>query len=195
MFESINIDLLMNPTLVYPALFILLFLNGLTNLPSSQIVYLTFGYFLTRYPQFFALGIILGTVGNTIGNYILHNIVSKHHDFLNSKLAKLMGIRKDLLGIFMDKVNKKGTVWLIVGKVTPSIKVLVPVVTGLSKVSKGKAVAIFFLGSLVWACVVTYLGYYFGKSASLVQFYIIVTCIYFVIGLYGYFKLKNRKAS
>lgn len=192
---NLNISENLSSFSVYITLFFSLFLNGLTNIPSSQIIYLTFGYILTKNILISPIyGILIGAVGNTIGNTVLYKIINKHNDFLNSKIAKFMNIDLVKLDYYMKQIQIRGAWWLVVGKCVPSLKVLVPILIGLSDMSIKKAVSIFFLGSLLWASIVTYLGYHFGKSANLLQFYIIVTFIYIIIGVFTSYRL-NRKSK
>lgn len=190
---NLNISENLSPFSVYVTLFFSLFLNGLTNIPSSQIIYLTFGYILTKNILISPVyGILIGTIGNTIGNTVLYKIINRHNDFLNSKIAKFMNIDLVKLDYYMKQIEIRGAWWLVVGKCVPSLKVLVPILIGLSDMGIKKAVSIFFLGSLLWATLVTYLGYHFGKSANLIQFYIIVTFIYIIIGIITSYRLNKR---
>lgn len=190
---NLNISENLSPFSVYATLFFSLFLNGLTNIPSSQIIYLTFGYILTKNLLISPVyGILIGAIGNTIGNTILYKIINKHNNFLNSKIAKFMNIDLVKLDYYMKQIEIRGAWWLVVGKCVPTLKVLVPVLIGLSDMSMKKVISIFFLGSLLWASIVTYLGYHFGKSANLVQFYLIVTFIYIIIGVFTSYRLNKK---
>jgi membrane protein DedA with SNARE-associated domain len=165
----------------------------MTNLPSSQIIYLTLGYLVNTATFNVAIAILLGALANTIGNLILYYLILNNSDFLNSKLAKILNINNDLLNQYNEYFKTRGWGWLIIGKVTPSVKVLVPVICGLARIPLGKTLTIFSLGSLIWACAVTFLGFYFGKNASLLEFYISVTLIYILIGTYSYIRVKYNK--
>ncbi len=190
---NLNISENLSPFSVYLTLFFSLLLNGLTNIPSSQIIYLTFGYILTKNVLISPIyGILIGALANTIGNTILYKIINRHNDFLNSKIAKFMNIDLVKLDYYMKQIEIRGVWWLVVGKCLPSLKVLVPILIGLSNMGIKKAISIFFLGSLLWATIVTYLGYHFGKSANLIQFYLIVSCIYIAIGIFTSYRLHKK---
>ena len=182
-----------NPVTIYITIFISLFLNGLTNLPSSQIIYLTLGYLININSFNFYLAVLLGSIANTLGNLFLYRLIYNNSDFINSKLAKTLNINFVTLEKYNSYFKNKWWGWLILGKLTPSIKVLVPIICGISKISYLRACIIFFLGSLFWAMAVTYLGFYFGKESSLLEFYIIVTLIYAVIGFFVYKKNNSNK--
>ena len=52
----------------YVAIFILMLANGVVNFPSSQILYLVVGYFVSTGNLMFMWAVIAGGLGNTIGN-------------------------------------------------------------------------------------------------------------------------------
>ena len=196
LFSNFNITELLSiadASSIYSTIFITLFLNGLTNLPSSQIVYLTLGYLININSFNFYIAILLGAFGNTLGNLILYKLIYNNSDFINSKLAKTLNINNEVLEKYNSYFKNKWWGWLILGKLTPSIKVLVPIICGISKISFLRAGIIFFLGSLLWAAAVTYLGFYFGKESSLLEFYLIVTFIYIIIGFFVYRKNNSKR--
>jgi len=188
---SISEDL--SPGSIYIILFLSLIANGTLNFPSSQIIYLTLGYVITKNPMVSPIiSVLVGATANTIGNLILYKLINKNNDFLNSKLAKFMGVDEKKLDYYMDQLKNKGVWWLVIGKSVPTLKVLVPILVGLSNIKIKKATAIFFFGSLIWAIIVTYLGYHFGKTANLIQFYVIVTFIYIIIGIATSYKINKK---
>ena len=188
-----SIDSTLSPFAIYTSLFFSLFLNGLINIPSSQIIYLTLGYLVNRSDFDIYIAILAGSLGNTLGNLILYYIIKSKNVYLNQKIRSFFNISEDKLEKYNKIINQKGYLWLIIGKLTPSVKVLVPIICGISNLSFIKTFIIFFTGSVLWACMVTYLGYYFGKMASLKEFYIIVSLIYILIGLSLYLFAKFRK--
>ena len=183
----------LTPITIYISTFVSLFLNGATNLPSSQFIYLALGYLINVRDFNFYFAVILGAVANTLGNFVLYKIIMNNSDFLNSKLAKFLNLDPVRLDKYNNYFKHRWWGWLILCKMTPSVKVLVPIICGLSRIPTKRTITIFFLGSILWASIVTYLGYYFGKEASLLQFYIIVTCIYVFIGSFSYLKIHFKQ--
>lgn len=177
-------------TAIFVTTFVTLFFNGLTNIPSSQIIYLTLGYIINIKDFNFYIAILLGTLGNVLGNLVLYFLILRNSDFLNSKLYKILGPNTEILNKYKDYFKNKYWGWLILGKMTPSLKVLVPIICGLSEIPLKRTLVIFTVGSLVWASAVTYLGYYFGKQADLLEFYALVFAVYLFVGLITYFKIK-----
>lgn len=107
-----------------------------------------------------------------------------------------MDINREKIEKYTQMIQKHGTLWLIIGKATPSVKVFVPIVAGVAKISRLRAIAIFFLGSLIWAAGITYLGYHFGQRLDLAEFYGFYFLFVFAISLgfsvlYHFKKLKK----
>ena len=63
--------------------------NGIANLPSSQLLYLIVGYFISTGNLLFIPSLIAGTLGNTIGNIITFLLVKKYGKPLAQKLTLL----------------------------------------------------------------------------------------------------------
>jgi membrane protein DedA with SNARE-associated domain len=180
---------------IYITLSVSMFFNGLLNFPSSQIVYLTLGYLYHNANFNIFTAILLGTVFNTLGNLMLYKIVQKNSNFLNTNFAKFMNMDKEKLDYYVQHYSSRYWMLLILGKVTPSVKVFVPVICGLANISFWKSFVIFLVGSFVWAIIVTYAGYYFGQSVSLLEFYGVVFLIYIIVGFVSYAKLKQSKQN
>ncbi len=180
---------------IYLGTFISLILNGAINVPSSQIIYLTLGYLISNSTFNPYLAILLGATGNTIGNFILYKIIYSNSDFINSGLAKVLNINSEKINKYTLYFNKHGLWWLVFAKLIPTAKVFVPIIAGLSKISLTRSIFIFFAGSLLWAIMVTYLGYYFGKQVNIFQFYLIVAGVYAAVMVisYLYNQIKGHK--
>lgn len=152
----------------YIAIFVLMFTNGVINFPSSQFLYLVCGYFISTGHLVFASTVIVGTLGNTLGNITAFLLIKKYGEPFARKLfmldeAKFKKIYSALHSTFEDK----GMIWLLLGKITPSIKAFIPMIAGLAKTEPKITSLIFFVGSLIWAIIVTSIGYFFGEHISL----------------------------
>ena len=164
MLEILNInftDLLINYK--YWAIFTLLTTNGFCNLPSSQITYLGVGYFVSTGKLDFWMSVMAGTAGNVLGNFILSFMITKYGINFAKKFTY---INDKALGSFAQSVNKNGYLYLIVAKLIPNLKVLVPVIVGVSGLPAKKAILVYALGSGLWAIIVIKIGEYFGGNIS-----------------------------
>ena len=55
----------------YIAIFGLMITNGLFSFPSSQLLYIATGYFVSTGHLGFATAALIGALGNSVGNYAL----------------------------------------------------------------------------------------------------------------------------
>lgn len=145
-----------------------MFTNGVGNFPSSQFLYLICGYFISTGNLLFVPTILVGTIGNALGNITTFFLIKKYGESFARKLfmldeEKFRKIYSALHSTFQDK----GLWWLFLGKLTPSIKAFVPMVAGLANTESKITSLIFFVGSLLWAIMVTSIGYFFGEHISL----------------------------
>ncbi len=181
-------------SLKYFGILILLILNGAFNFPSSQIIYLITGYFVSVGKLSFVPVIIVGAIGNTIGNLIVYKIVYKYGE---NAVRKFLFIKKETLNETLTKLNKelsnRGVWWLFLGKLIPSIKVFVPAVAGIAKINYPIAILVFFLGSLVWATIVNYIGYEFGENITLKGYALVMSIIGIIVMYITYKKLKHKR--
>ena len=73
----------------YVAIFILMLLNGVANFPSSQLLYVVCGYFVSTGSLLFIPTVIAGALGNTIGNIITFLLVKKYEHSFARKLLMM----------------------------------------------------------------------------------------------------------
>lgn len=155
----------------YLAIFILMTLNGVVNIPSSQLLYIIAGYFVSTHHLLFVPTIITGGAGNTLGNIITFLLIKKYGHTLARKLLMLdektfTKIHSALHSTFIHR----GMWYLFIGKLTPSVKAFIPIVAGLAD-TKTKATSFIFLtASFIWAILMTSLGYFFGEHITLTSF-------------------------
>jgi membrane protein DedA with SNARE-associated domain len=179
----------------YVGIFILMVANGVSNFPSSQLLYVVCGYFVGTGNLLFIPTIIAGALGNTIGNVITHSLVKKYGMPLAQKLlflneVTLKKVHVTLHGTF----SRRGIWWVLVGKLTPSVKAFVPALTGLAKTPTPITSLLFLIGSFVWAIGVTSIGYYFGEHASLKSFATVSLLIGFIL-FFVIYKQVSKNSS
>ncbi len=153
------------------AIFILMLANGVVNFPSSQILYLVVGYFVSTGNLMFMWAVIAGGLGNTIGNIITYLLVKKYERPLARKLLMMNEETfSKVHSALHDTFSRRGIWWLFVGKLTPSVKAFIPVVAGMARTPLYATSFIFLSASLIWATGIIYLGYTFGEHVSLSSF-------------------------
>jgi membrane protein DedA with SNARE-associated domain len=146
-------------------------LNGVLNFPSSQILYLICGYFVGTGTLSFTPTVIVGALGNTLGNIITFLLVKKYEHTLARKLLMVdEATFTKVHGALHDTFTRRGMWWIFIGKLTPSVKAFIPVVAGLAETKTGLTSFIFAVASFVWAFGIVYLGKTFGEQFSLSSF-------------------------
>ena len=152
----------------YIGIFFLMTLNGVINLPSSQILYVIVGYFVGTGALSFTGSIIAGGLGNALGNIIMFLLVKKYEKPLARKLLMMPKETFDKMHTALHKTfSERGMWWIFLGKLIPSVKAFIPVVAGLAQLRTSITSCIFVVASLIWAAGVISIGYFFGKTVSL----------------------------
>lgn len=164
----------------YVAIFVLMTTNGAVNFPSSQFLYIICGYFVSTGSLLFIPTIILGALGNALGNTITFLLIKKYDKPLARKIlmldeATFTKIHTALHATF----SRRGMWWIFLGKLIPSVKAFIPIVAGLANTKTKITSFIFLIASLIWATALTSIGYYFGEHVSLSS----ITGVSLVIGI------------
>lgn len=179
----------------YVAIFLLMLANGIINFPSSQILYLIVGYFVSTGNLLFAGAVVAGALGNTIGNFITYTLIKKYERPLARKMLMMEeGMFNKIHSALHDTFSRRGIWWLFIGKLTPSVKAFIPIVAGLARTPTAITSLIFLVASFIWATVIIYLGYTFGEQFSLSSF----LGVSFVIGasiVYILYKNISKKLN
>lgn len=158
----------------YVAIFLLMLTNGIGNLPSSQLLYIIAGYFVSTGSLLFIPTIIVGTLGNTIGNIITFQLVKKYDKPFARKLLMLdENTFTKVHSALHETFSRRGMWWLFLGKLTPSVKAFIPIVAGLANTKTKLTSLIFLIASFIWAIAITTLGYYFGEHITLKSFAVV----------------------
>lgn len=177
-------------SLSYVGIFIYMLANGIFSFPSSQILYLALGVFVAKGSISLIYAVIAGALGNTLGNYIVYIFFKKYGRAL---ALQFMPFQEKAIVLFEEKVKRKGIWLLFVGKLTPSLKVLVPPVAGMAKIKKMTAIILFSLTSFIWAYAFIYIGFLFGDKISTQWYIIIMGLLGGVIALLFYKKVMYTK--
>jgi membrane protein DedA with SNARE-associated domain len=174
----------------YLGIFLLMIGNGVVSFPSSQILYILCGYFVFTGHLNFALVVLAGSLGNTIGNIILYELArSKGLAYLlRWKIFPEREVKKVRVAF-----NKKGTWFLFVGKLLPAIKVFVPIPAGIAKMDRLTYTIIVAISSALWTFPFLAVGYYFGKSAHVFGIYAVVLLLIALVVVTLFYKFMNSE--
>jgi membrane protein DedA with SNARE-associated domain len=164
--------------------------NGAVNFPSSQFLYIICGYFVSTGSLLFIPTVIIGALGNALGNTLIFLLIKKYDKPLARKIlmldeATFTKVHTALQSTF----SRRGMWWIFFGKLIPSVKAFIPIVAGLADTKTKITSFIFLCASLIWATLLVSLGYYFGEHASLssisgVSLVIGIIVIFFVYKTY-----------
>lgn len=167
--------------------------NGVVNFPSSQLLYIVCGYFVSTGSLLFVPTIIAGALGNTIGNIITFTLVKKYeHSFARKLLmmdeATFTKVHSALHTTFINK----GMWYIFFGKLIPSVKAFIPIVAGLANTKTKITSFIFLIASFIWAISITSLGYFFGEKITLKSFTAVSLLVGSIIIFTVYKKISKK---
>ena len=174
----------------YLGIFLLMIANGAISFPSSQILYIIVGYFVSVGTLSFFPSSLVGALGNAIGNIILYEIVRRHgiHYLKKFQVFREQDVKK------VEIVFRKRGLWfLFVGKLLPAIKVFVPIPAAMGKTHRGVFAAIMFVASWLWSLIFIAIGYTFGKSTEVWKSYGVILFIIATIILFVFYRILNSK--
>jgi membrane protein DedA with SNARE-associated domain len=167
--------------------------NGTANIPSSQLLYIVCGYFVSTGNLLFIPTIIAGALGNTLGNIITFLLVKKYeHSFARKLLMMDEATFKKIHSALHTTFTKRGMWYIFFGKLTPSIKAFIPIVAGLANTKTKITSLLFFIASLIWASIMTSIGYFFGEKITLESFATVSLLIGSVIIFIVYKKVSKK---
>lgn len=164
----------------YLAIFVLMITNGVANFPSSQFLYIICGYFVSTGSLLFIPTIIVGALGNTIGNTITFLLVKKYeHSFARKLLMMDEQTFKKIHSALHSTFIHRGMWYIFFGKLTPSVKAFIPIIAGLANTNTKLTSSIFLIASFIWATAITSIGYFFGENITLTS----LTTVSLLVGL------------
>jgi len=177
-------------TLGYIGIFGMMISNGIVGFPSSQILYIIAGYFIFTGELNLVLVVLLGAIGNTIGNIILYEL-AKGRGLVYITRFKIFPERevKKVQAVF----NQHGSWFVFVGKLLPAIKVFIPIVAGIGKMNRALYVIVILISSTLWSLIFISIGYFFGKNTDFFGYYgfILIAVALVVVGVF--YRYMNSK--
>ena len=164
MFPDISIETII-AVLGYSGIFLLMIANGIVSFPSSQVLYIIVGYFVGTGALSLVPALIIGAIGNTVGNILLYELVrEKGVRVVRTTLG--MPLKENTLLKLEHLFKKRGLIFLFVGKLIPAIKVFVPIVGGITRAPRATFAILMFVASFIWASVFIGIGFVFGKGTG-----------------------------
>ncbi len=175
-----------SPLTAYITVFFLMIANGLSNLPSSQLLYLFVGYLTTKGGLSIYILAICGGLGNAIGNIFLYELVRSKgtkiiHSFFSIETSREEHLR--------ELLKKQGAIYIFFGKLIPAVKVFIPIVAGLTTIKRSLVYITLISSSIIWALIFLHIGAFFGANTELTKWYgLAAIVLLLMIYIYTYFK-------
>lgn len=167
--------------------------NGIGNFPSSQLLYIICGYFISTGNLLFIPTIIAGASGNTIGNIVTFLLVKKYEHSFARKLLMMDEVTfSKVHGALQTTFERQGLWYIFIGKLIPSVKAFIPIVAGLANTKTKITSFIFLIASLIWATAITTLGYFFGEQITLKSFAAVSLLVGSIIIFIVYKKVSKK---
>lgn len=161
--------------------------NGILSLPSSQFIYITAGFLVPSGKLEFLSIVIIGTIGNIIGNAVLYEISCRKGV---EYIARWRGFSKERIMKLQRAFKRRGVVIIFIGKFLPGVKVFVPIVAGIACMNRMLYSVIIAITSFLWALGLTYFGVCFGKNYGngTFRWYGIALILLAIIAIYAFQK-------
>lgn len=174
-------------TFGYLAIFIFMLTNGIVSLPSSQFIYVTAGFLVPSGRLEFLPIVIIGTIGNTIGNMFLYETARRKE---LKYVVRWKGFSEDRIIKLRHAFESRGLLIIFIGKFLPGVKVFVPIVAGIACMNRLVYITIIVITSFLWALGLTYFGFYFGKNYGDGKFgwYSFALIILAIVAIYAFHK-------
>jgi membrane protein DedA with SNARE-associated domain len=156
----------------YPVLFALVLLESLGIPLPGEIALVTAAAFASRGSVSIYVVILLAAAGAGIGGVLGYLIGLKEGLPLLVRYGSYIGVRKSHIDKAHAFFERYGSKTILFGRFIALLRTWAAVVAGAAGMSLVKFAAYNTLGSIVWAIVFGWLGFYFGRDLPLLEQYI-----------------------
>ena len=183
-------------TMGYAGIFIMMFLESSFFPFPSEVAMIPAGYLASRGDMSLVAAFLAGAGGSLAGalfNYILGHRLGR--PFL-VKYGKYLLIKPETIEKvenFFEKYGPASTFW---GRLLPGIRQYISLPAGIGKMPLLSFSLYTFLGAGIWSGILLGLGYLFGEHEEQIQsvlHYLIAGIILLVIGVFYYYRRKNKQ--
>lgn len=180
----------------YPAVFTLVLLESLGVPLPGEIALVTASAYASLGHASIYIVITLAALGAIVGGVLGYWIGFKGGLPLAAHYGKYIGVRKSHLDRAHAFFEKNGARTILFGRFVALLRTWAAVVAGAASMSFTKFVTYNTIGSIVWAIVFGWLGYYFGRDLPLLETYIsrvsFVLLIALAVGIAAFIIWKRR---
>ena len=141
-------------------IFIIMFLEALnlTGIPAIVILPAV-GVFIKNSGHSFLIIFFIASLGSIIGSIVYYLISSKFGDIIYSFFYNKFPKSQKPLNKVKEMAEKYGAKMCLIGRMTPSVRTLVSLISGIFKVKFKDYIIYSSIGILVWTFVLILLGY------------------------------------
>ena len=188
----------------YFGLFILMFLENIFP-PIPSVLILPFTGLLTTNSNLNPIiAVIISTISSYLGTTLLYYIgihfsKEKIYKFIDSKIGKILHLKKDSLDKAIFVFSKKDTITVFFCRFIPIVRSLISVPAGMIKMNFLKFSVLSLLGIFLWNFFLIYLGVLFKDSYSLIisfisNYLLIIVSVLIILYFLKRF-LKSKKKN
>ncbi len=158
----------------YLIIFLLVFLQevGVPNLIPNELVLIFSGYLSYKEVLQLPMVILSAIAGDVLGSGILFSLFFFFGKTIMNKKPKWIPISKRKLNKLSRKLQKKGFVGVIIGRVSPFIRGYVAVLLGLMNYPIKRYAMVLITTAALWACFYVTAGYFMGPYWTMLSGYL-----------------------
>ncbi len=160
----------------YLGLFIITVLSSACLPIPSEVAFGLAGAFcttaFTAHPQFnVANVVIIGTIGEVLGAVIAYELGRFAGRAIVDRYGKYLLLSHKDLDSSEVWFEKYGTPSVLFGRLIPVVRALISLPAGLAEMNRVRFLALTAVGSVIWATLLTELGYHAGKNQHFVKYF------------------------
>ncbi len=180
----------------YAGIFIMMFLESSFFPFPSEVAMIPAGYLASRGEMSLTVAFLAGAGGSLAGalfNYILGHRLGRAFLIKYGKYIFIKPETVDKTEAFFAKYGPASTFW---GRLLPGIRQYISLPAGIGRMPLLAFSIYTFLGAGLWCAVLLSLGYIFGEHEEQIKevlHYLIGAIIITVIGVFYYYRKKNKR--
>jgi membrane protein DedA with SNARE-associated domain len=156
----------------YPVLLALVLLESLGIPLPGEIALVTAAAFASQGTVSIYVVIALAAIGASVGGVLGYTIGIKGGLPLVAHYGRYVGVRKSHIDKAHAFFERNGSKTILFGRFVAILRTWAAIVAGAAGMSLTKFVTYNTIGSVVWAIVFGWLGFYFGRDLPLLEHYI-----------------------
>jgi membrane protein DedA with SNARE-associated domain len=183
----------------YPVLLLLVLLESLGIPLPGEIALVTAAAYASNGHISIYIVILLAAIGASVGGVLGYWIGIKGGLPLVARYGGYVGVRESHIARAHAYFERNGARTVLFGRFIALLRTWAAVIAGAASMSFPKFVTYNTIGSIVWAIVCGWLGYYFGRDLPLLERYIshasLAALFVVAIGIVVFFVVKQRGGS